>query len=401
MSKPITIVSFGPGMSVPGGITRVIELIGTHLPANFRSVHVPTFTRFTGDPEVGSAERGSRVGQLLVYVRALLQAVRFSFRPRTIFHVHFAGRGSALRKGLLCVLLRLLRCRYVVHSHVAGTNLFPAWVTGPLRGLMIWGLKGAKRVIVLNQFWSDFYVSLFRIPANRILILPNPAEIPDIIPDRSRTKELNLLFLGRIGERKGAFDLIRAFAQLDEDTRSRSRLTLAGDGDVAFAQALVSELGVADRIHLTGWVGTEEVRSYLENSDVLLLPSRAEGMAMALIEAMSWGLAVVATNVGGASEFLEDRHNSLLVQPGDIRSIANAIATLEANPALRLKLGRAARETIARFAIPGYIAALRALYEELAEPVTPSSERLDRSEEQRPSKAASQHPLDASRSSVR
>src|SRR5450631_4500088 len=183
MSKPITIVSFGPGMSVPGGITRVIELIGTHLPANFRSVHIPTFTRFVGDPEVGSEERGSRLGQLLVYVRAILRAIRFSFLPRTIFHVHFAGRGSLLRKGLLCGLLRFLRCRYVVHSHVAGTDLFPRWAPRPLRELMIWGMKGAKRVIVLSQFWSDFYVSLFQIPANRILILPNPAEIPDTIPD--------------------------------------------------------------------------------------------------------------------------------------------------------------------------------------------------------------------------
>ena len=55
MSKPIKVVSFGPGSSVPGGITRVIELIGTHLSPNIESQHVPTFTHYTGDPEAGQA----------------------------------------------------------------------------------------------------------------------------------------------------------------------------------------------------------------------------------------------------------------------------------------------------------------------------------------------------------
>src|ERR1700761_873090 len=98
MSKPITVVSFGPGSTVAGGITRVIELIVQHLSPNIRAVHVPTFTRYTGAIEAGPSDRGSRLGQLFVYGCAIGQAVRFRFRPRTIFHVHFAGGGSSLRK---------------------------------------------------------------------------------------------------------------------------------------------------------------------------------------------------------------------------------------------------------------------------------------------------------------
>jgi glycosyltransferase involved in cell wall biosynthesis len=394
MSRPITIVSFGPGLGVPGGITRVVALIGTHLPSNFRSLHIPTFTRFTGDPEVGPSERGSRFGQFLVYLRALLQAVWFRFRRRTIFHVHFADRGSALRKSLLCALLRLMRCRYVIHSHVAGTDLFPRLAPRFLRCAMTWGFTGARKVIVLNRFWSDFYVSHLSIPANSILILPNPADLPEMVPERVEADELSLLFLGRIGVRKGAFDLIRAFARLDHNIRKRLRLTLAGDGDISSAKALASELGVAELIHVAGWVGVEKVASLLRHSDVLLLPSRAEGMSMAIIEGMSWGLAVVATNVGGAGEFLEDGHNCLLVQPGNIDSISNAITRLATSSALRLELGRAARETIQQFAIPRYIDALCALYQEVATPCGHFSESLQRSVEQPPSATAAQHPLD-------
>ncbi len=393
MSKPITVVSFGPGLSVPGGITRVIELIGTHLSPTIQTRHVPTFTRFTGDPECDSSDRGSYWGQFIVYLLALGQAVRFGFRRRTIFHVHFAGRGSLMRKGLICVLLRLMRCCYIAHSHVAGTDLFPRWVPAFVRRLILWGLSGARRLIVLTRFWSDFYASLLGAPASQIVVLPNPADIPDTVPDRTERGQLQLLFLGRIGERKGAFDLIRAFAELDRAVQNRSRLTLAGDGDVEAARSLAAKLGIGDRISIPGWVGISEVKSLLKSSDVLLLPSRAEGMAMSLIEGMSWGLAVVATNVGGQGEFLEDGHNSLLIEPGDLDSISSAITVLEANPALRLELGRAARKTISQFAIPGYVATLRAIYEELAVPDERSPESRFGSEEQC-SSASAAHPLD-------
>jgi glycosyltransferase involved in cell wall biosynthesis len=395
MSKPITVVSFGPGICVPGGITRVIDLIGTHLSGNFQLKHVPTFTRYTGDAEVNPSDRGSRSGQLLVYLAAIGQAIRFKFHRRTIFHIHFAGRGSVLRKGVLCALLRLMQCQYVIHSHAADINLFPQWTPGFLRHFILWGLTGARKVIVLSTFWREFYAPLFNLPESRFLVLPNPADLPEIIPDRSGRPILNLLFLGRIGERKGAFDLIRAFARIDQDVRSRSRLILAGDGDVTAAQALVDELGIANQVHMTGWISADEVQGLLENSDILLLPSRAEGMAMALIEAMSWGLAVVATNVGGASEFLEDGYNSILVQPGDIDAISTAIATLDASSELRAALGHAARETIARFAIPGYVATLRALYEEVATRGTQPSQQHRLSKDPLPANPVSPSSLDS------
>jgi glycosyltransferase involved in cell wall biosynthesis len=260
--------------------------------------------------------------------------------------------------------------------------------------MILWGLIGARRVIVLTQFWSDFYASLLGIPASHIVVLPNPADLPVTVPDRTTRGQLHLLFLGRIGERKGAFDLIRAFAALDRAVQNRSRLTLAGDGDLEAARSLAANLGVEGRISIPGWVGPSEVRSLLNASDVLLLPSHAEGMAMALIEGMSWGLAVVATNVGGQGEFLEDGRNSLLIEPGNLHSISNAITVLEANSALRLALGRAARETISRFAIPGYIATLRAIYEELADPAAHSPESRFGPEKQYSSASAS-HPLDS------
>lgn len=366
MTRTIRVVSVGPGLSVQGGISRVIELIQAHLPCHIGFRHIATFTRYTGDQGAAVSDRGSRAGQAFVYLRALVQIAALALRRSTVFHVHFSGGGSVLRKGAVCALLRAAKCTYVVHSHAADTRLFHSWVPRWFRNILLWGIGGASRVLVLTQFWREYYTSLLHLPANRLLLLPNPAHLPSAIPDRTDRSGLRLLFLGRVGQRKGAFDVIRAFAQLPQEMRSTCHLTLAGDGDGSAAKTLASELGCSSCISVPGWAGTADVEKLLEESDILLLPSYAEGMAMALIEGMSWGLAVVTTNAGGASDFLEHRRNSIVVSPGDVNGICDAIGELANDSAFRLQLGQAARDTISRYSIGTYIDRLSELYRELA-----------------------------------
>ncbi len=366
LPKKIHVASVGPALCVKGGITRVTELIGAHLPGHICVRFIATFNRYTGDKGATRAERGSRLAQALVFLLAFVQTLIHALTRETIFHIHFSGRGSLLRKGVICVMLRSLRCRYLVHSHAADTNLFPSWLPMACRRPIVWGICGAARVIVLSQFWHDYYSTILNLPPDRVLLLPNPADLPKSIPDRSQRTGLRVLFLGRIGIRKGAYDLIRAFAALPENVRACCHLTLAGDGDTDEAQTLAQELGCAKRVAIPGWVGKASVEKLLIDSDMLVLPSYAEGMAMALVEAMSWGLPVVTTSVGGAGEFLERGRNCLLVTPGDVGGIRDAIANLARDPEYRLQLGLAARDTISRFSIDTYISTLSALYEELA-----------------------------------
>ena len=366
VAKTIKVASVGPALCVKGGISRVIELIGAHVPDHICVRFIATFNRYTGDKGATRAERGSRFGQAFVFLLAFVQTLIRALGRGTIFHVHFSGRGSLLRKGIICVMLRSLRCRYLVHSHAADTNLFSQWLPMGCRRLILWGICGAGRVIVLTRFWHDYYSSILNVPAGRILLLPNPADLPKSIPTRSARRGLRVLFLGRIGVRKGAYDLIRAFAALPEDVGSRCRLTMAGDGDTDEVKTLARELGCANRVAIPGWIGKAEVEKLLVDSDVLVLPSYAEGMAMALVEAMSWGLSVVATSVGGAAEFLEQGANCLLVTPGDVCGITAAISALARDSAFRLQLGHAGRETISRFSIDSYVCTLTGVYEELA-----------------------------------
>ena len=366
MRSRVRIASVGPASCVQGGVSRVIRLIEDHLPERFRVRHISTFDRYTGYEGAQPSEKGSRLGQALIFFMAVLQVLVRALARNTVFHLHFAGRGSLLRKGILCIILRSLRCQYVVHSHAADTDLFQEWLPGFVRRSVLWGLTGAAYVIVLTKFWRHYFADFLGLPEDRILLLPNPADLPAAIPDRSGRAKVSLLFLGRIGVRKGAFDVIRALAGLPRAVRANCRLVMAGDGEIEEARALATELGCQSQVSFLGWVETDAVKCLLREADVLLLPSRAEGMAMALLEAMSWGLPAITTGVCGADEFLEDGTNCLLVAPGDIQGIRNAMKDLACNPAFRRQLGGAARETMSRFSIDNYILKLADIYDELA-----------------------------------
>lgn len=366
MPQMITVISVGPALSVQGGISRVTQIIKDHLGQGIRFRLVSSFTRYIGADETHPADRGSKFTQALVFLWALVQIVFYALGRRSVFHVHISNRGSLLRKGLICALLRALRCHYAVHGHNADTELFHEWVPQVVRRILLWGVCGATRFIGISRYWFDQHASILELSPGRSLLLPNPTDLPNAIPDRMHRRGLTLLFLGRIGIRKGTFDIIRAFAELPDDVRQDCHLMLAGDGDVDAAQALGASLGCSSRMSILGWVGEGEVSRLLAEADVLLLPSRAEGMAMALLEGMSWGLPVLATAVGAHGEFLESGRNSILVKPGDIQGINEAICALARNPELRLRLGLAARETAKRFNIDTYIVTLTRLYEELA-----------------------------------
>jgi glycosyltransferase involved in cell wall biosynthesis len=364
LANRITVVCVGPGRGVRGGVTRVIEEIRDRFPDHIHFRTVATLSQYVGSEH---PERGNIFVQTIVFMKAYTRILLTGiFSRETIFHVHLSMKGSVLRKGLICVTLRALRCRYVVHAHACEDAMFHSWLPEPMRRVLRWGIRGADYFIALTRFWGHYYAGVMNLPPDRLLRLPNPVVLPAFVPDRTSREKLNFLFLGRIGKRKGAFDTIRAFAALADDIRKRSRLTIAGDGEAEAARDLADRLGCSLQTSVLSWVERQETERLLAEADVFLLPSYGEGMSMALLEAMAWGLAIVTTASGGTEEFLASDHNCVLVEPGDIHEISKALCALAENSQLRLRLGTEARRTATHFNVNSYLAKLSYLYEELA-----------------------------------
>jgi glycosyltransferase involved in cell wall biosynthesis len=173
---------------------------------------------------------------------------------------------------------------------------------------------------------------------------------------------IRFLFMGRIGHRKGTFDLINAFANLPVEQRRRALLLLAGDGDIEYGQKMSKNLNLISEISFLGWIDPVKRNNLLTNSDVFILPSYHEGLPMALLEAMGWGLPVITTPVGGIPEVVTSYRNGLLIPPGDVQKLTEAMKLLIEDETFRIRLGNCARTTAERFDVNVYTRSLAGIY---------------------------------------
>lgn len=262
-----------------------------------------------------------------------------------LVHVQTASRGSFWRKFVVCQLARAAGRPYIVHLHGGGFSRFYEHECGPIRRRFIRStLAHAALVIALSEEWRE---RLLRIcPTARVEILHNAVRIPD--RDRSQPRadrHPTLLFLGHLLPDKGIFELVTAFAHIAKRIPDL-KLVLGGVGQADAVRELAGKLGVSERLELPGWLGPESKSAALAASTIFLLPSYHEGMPMALLEAMSWGVPVIATPVGGIPQIVTQEVNGLLVPPRDVEALTAAIERLLKDPALRARLGEAARTTI-------------------------------------------------------
>lgn len=279
-----------------------------------------------------------------------------------LLHIHMAERASVMRKGLIVHLGRSFHIPVVLHLHGADFADFCRDL-GPWRHHLVKSMvHRANAVVVLGNYWRDFAISDLGLPPGRIEVLHNAVPGPETVPARNHDGPCRILFLGVLGKRKGVPTLINALAS--PAMRARSwHATLAGNGEVAETRDYAARLGLADRLSFPGWVDEDKARQLLAETDLLVLPSRNEGLPMAILEAMAWGLPVVSTPVGAIPDAVESGTNGVLVPVGDDAALAQALVQLVDDGALRQRMGAASRERWAQmFNIANYNHRLEALF---------------------------------------
>jgi colanic acid/amylovoran biosynthesis glycosyltransferase len=176
---------------------------------------------------------------------------------------------------------------------------------------------------------------------------------------------LRVVCAGRLVPLKGQLVLLEALAALT-GRRSRLRLVLIGDGPMREAlESATHELGLEDRVEILGALAHPEVIEQMRSADILCLPSFAEGVPIVLMEAMALGLPVIATQVMGIPELVEDGVSGLLVAPGSPEELAAALRRLIDDERVGEALGRGARErVVADFDLHASARQLHAIFEE-------------------------------------
>ncbi|MFC5065503.1 glycosyltransferase family 4 protein [Actinomycetospora atypica] len=353
---PLRVLVVGQAEGTPGGISSVQRLHVRFLAAR-DDVAVRVVTTYD---EVGVLSR------LRLMVGGLARALGLIAAGRVdVVHLHVAKGLSALRKGLVVAAARARGVPTVLHTHAGA---FAEWFDGlpsPLRAVVARLLR-ADRVIVLAPDAREVYTSRLGLPDDRVLVLPNPVEWPATVPRRDpHAAAVHGVFLGRLIDRKGVFDLVEAVGGLQAAHRERLRLTLAGHGDADAVRRAVSDAGLDGTVEVRTWIGPAERDELLGTAQLLLLPSWWEGLPMSVLEGMAWGLCPVVTPVGGLATLVRDGDNGVVVPVNDPAALGAALDKLLSDDEVRVQLGARAREAVAPYGADAWADRLVGLYREL------------------------------------
>jgi glycosyltransferase involved in cell wall biosynthesis len=261
-------------------------------------------------------------------------------RRVSLLHLHMSMRGSFWRKAIFLLIGRLASVPVIIHLHGSEFAVFFDRSSPLVKRIIVGIFDRASAVIVLSDSWRQFIGRLTKTPVT---------VIGNFVLDHFDTKlaaetrgRRAVLFLGQFGERKGIYDLLPAFAEVRRRVEG-AMLYCGGNGDVEKVRATVRELGLEHAVRAPGWISGDEKLALLHSCSVFVLPSHDENLPMAIIEAMSFSMAIVSTTVGGIPE-LVDAGNGTLVAPGDRAQLADAlVALLQKDAAELARLGTESR----------------------------------------------------------
>jgi glycosyltransferase involved in cell wall biosynthesis len=273
------------------------------------------------------------------------------FLAKTIFwnpdivHIQSNSGFGYFEKSWITLLAKMFRKKTVLHFH--GGNFLNFYNESPkLKKIII--QKSAllnDRLITGSPQMRDNWLRV-GIPENKIKYIGNAVDLPDIV-GKENHKTLIVLFLTRIVIAKGIIELIDAFLDLRENYPN-TMLRIVGAESLE-SPLIIEYLRNKDKNGYIDYVGpVSEEQKHLEymSADIFAFPTYVEDQSYAIMEAMSYGLSCVASNVGGVPSLIKNMENGVLVNPKDVKSLIQGLKILYDDIQLRKSISNAARKTI-------------------------------------------------------
>lgn len=353
----IDVLMIGNHPSNKGGMTSVIEQIRTHdwaadgVSLSFIPTYLPG----------GSVKKS--LFFLIAYVRILFRLI--TSKP-DIVHMHMSYKGSFTRKWLVHRLCKAFRVKDIIHLH--GSE-FAKWYEAAdedrkkrIRTL----LSECDELVVLGEEWKK---TVLRISHSaRVRVISNAVALPEQTVQWN-DQRCQILFLGVLIPRKGVSDLIKAAARLrDARKLGRIRFVIAGTGEEE--ERLKNEVrqsGLNDVFSFSGWVDGDKKNALFLSSQILVSPSKNEGLPVSVLEGASYGMPIVSTDVGDIPSVVENGRNGFLFSPGDTDALAEGLLRAASRETFE-RMSTASRKIIeTSFSIDSFFGKLLDLYKDLGD----------------------------------
>lgn len=294
-------------------------------------------------------------------------------------------RNGMYRDGVAkaCQRLKLPYILYVEADDILEHDYMGKPITGLLRWrakeTMRYNLNAADCVICVSEPLKTHLTSVWGVPEEKIVVFANVADVQRFRPDPQARAETRaslginanpvILFVGAFYEWHDVATLLDAFAQVLA-AQPEARLVLVGEGTQRQAMMQrATDLGIMHAVQFTGFMTHTRIPGLVAAADIAAAPYPPMQQdlwlsPLKLFEYMASGTAIIASEVGQIAQVIQDNRNGLLVPPGDAAAMAAALQKLIANPALRLQLGRQAREdAVHKHSWEHYLSRLERLFE--------------------------------------
>lgn len=297
----------------PGGISAVVDYWSKYIEG---LQYYPTFK-----------ETNLFVKRGLFFVSYLRMLFRMLFdRNVKIVHLHSAADGSFWRKTKLLGLAKIMRRKVILHIHASRFKAFYDEGDSQKKKWILSNLKKADILICLSESWRQWFESI-GVQSNKIEVLHNITAYPQLLENKKPldSRPVHFLFLGEIGPRKGVFDILRGLSNHRDVLENKIELRIGGNKMENELRKAIEDGGLEKFVRFEGWVSGVKKIELLNWADVFILPSFNEGLPISILEAMSYKMPIISTNVGGIPEIVENAVNGVIVKPGDDEAIYKAI----------------------------------------------------------------------------
>ena len=300
----------------------------------------------------------------LFYLLSVAQVIKTLLLDTSIkiIHLHSASNGSFVRKSLIALIGMAFRKKIIFHLHGGAFKSFYSRASIFKPGIRM-VLKKSDTVICLSKQWHDYYSNTLSL--KNVVSISNPVELSEGEDYFRVGPVVNLLFLGRICDDKGIFNLIEYLRTSKYFIEDRLKLFIGGVGEHERLLNIISDPSFNSNITYHGWVDDNVKRQLLEEADVFILPSHFEGLPVSILEAMAFRKPIIATDVGGISSIVKNGVNGWLLNPKNLKQLDLVFAEIFDNRPLLYSYGLNSYREASKYSSKEVIKSLSYIYESL------------------------------------
>lgn len=331
-SKEINILMCGSDYSVGGGMVSVARSYINY--KNWKNKISITY--------IPTHKNGSNFYKICYFIKAVFK-IRNCIKENNIqiAHLHTTVGGSFFRKSILLLLLKKKDIKIILHHHTDYSEFYSC-ASFIKKHYMLKILEMADLNLVLGECFEEKMHKWSK--AIKIKILYNGVNVE--CNNHYNLFASNILFLGWLNKKKGIDILLEAIRILDLDgLDDKVGVYLCGKEN-DYVRELINTYNIQHRIRKIGFIQDDEKKKIFSDVFVNVLPSNLEGLPLAILETMNYGIPNIASNIAAIPEIIEDGNNGYLIIPGDAQMLAIYIKQILNDIEFRETMSKKAKETI-------------------------------------------------------